>query len=146
MPAPQRLETVKEPYILEQIGEQPKTGWHRKHRETEQDKTEDRHGEEKTQQAHHAHTEVPHSLAEHDRPQREEYDGEDTRHHGRRHGLLLPLRTLVQPYVMHHGVGFLVLFDLDRPQALDAILRLGVVMARVGIHFAHAQGEEREGK
>jgi hypothetical protein len=48
LPAPQRLETVKESDILKQIGEQPKTRGNGKDSDAEQDQTEYRHGKEET--------------------------------------------------------------------------------------------------
>lgn len=47
---------------------------------------------------------------------------------------------------MHHFVGLLVLLDLDGPQALDAVLGFGVVVAGVGVDFGDAEGEEGEGE
>lgn len=37
-----------------------------------------------------------------------------------------------------------MLLNLDGPQALCAVLRLGVVVAFVRVDFAYAEGEERE--
>lgn len=49
LPAPQRLETVEESHVLEQVREQPETRRHGENGDAEQDKTEDRHGEEESQ-------------------------------------------------------------------------------------------------
>lgn len=48
LPSPQRLETVKEPNIFKQVREEPQTRRHDKHRDAEQNQTEDRHGEEQS--------------------------------------------------------------------------------------------------
>lgn len=146
LPTPQRLETVKEPNILKQVGEQPKTRRNSENGDAEQNQTEDRHGKKETEQSHHANTQIPHTLTQHDGPQREQDNGEDTSHDCSSHGLLLPLRTLVQPDVVHHGISLLVLFNLDGPQALGSVLWLGVVVSLVRVDLAHAQSQQREGQ
>lgn len=45
---------------------------------------------------------------------------------------------------MHHGVGFLVLLDLDGPESLDSVLGLGVVVPSVRVDFCDAECEEGE--
>lgn len=144
LPTPHRLETVKEPDILEQVGEQPKTRWHCKDSDAEENQAENRHGKEKTQQAHHAHTQVPDTLAHHGRPQREEHDGKNTSHDSGSHRLLLPLGTFVQPDIVHHGVNLLMLLDLHGPLALDTVLGLGVVVSLVRVDLADTEGEQGE--
>lgn len=144
LPSPQRLETIKEAHILKQVREQPQARRHSKDGNTEQNQAENRHRKEQSKQTHHAHTQIPHSLAQHYRPQGEEHHGENTGHDGCGHGLLLPLRTLPQPHVVHHWVCLLVLLDFDGPLALDAVLGLRVVVAFMGVDFAYAQGEKRE--
>lgn len=141
MPAPHGPETVKESNVLEQVRVQPETRRHSEYGDTEEDQTEDGHGKEETQQSHHADTQVPHALAQNHRPQREQHHGEDTSHDGRRHGLLLPLRTLVEPDVMHHSIGVLVLLDLHGPQTLDAVLGFGVVVSLVRVVLCDAKCE-----
>lgn len=144
LPAPQGLETVKEPDVLEQIREQPETRRHSEDGDAEQDQSEDGHGKEQSKQAHHANTQVPHTLTEHNRPKGEEDHSKDTGHNGGGHRLLFPLWTLVQPDIVHHRVDLLVLLDLDGPQALDSVLGLGVVVSCVRVDLAHSQGQERE--
>lgn len=142
LPAPQGLEAVKEPNVLEQIREQPETRRYSEDGDAEQDQTENGHSEEQSQQTHHADTKVPHTLTKHNRPKGEENHGKDTRHNSSSHCFLLPLRALVQPDIVHHRVDLLVLFDLDGPQALDSVLGLGVVVSCVWVGLAHSQGEE----
>lgn len=144
MPTPQGLETVKETNVLEQIREQPETRRRSEDGDAEQDQTENGHGEEQPQQTHHADTEVPHTLTEHNRPKREEDHGKNTRHNGRSHCLLLPLRALVQPDIVHHRVDLLVLLDLDGPQTLDTVLGFGVVVSCMRVDLAYPQSEERK--
>ena len=52
---------------------------------------------------------------------------------------MLPLRTFVEPDVVRHRVGVLVLLDLDGPEALDPL-----ALVIVGADLGDAQSEERK--
>lgn len=144
LPTPQRLEAINEPDVLEEVRKQPEARRHDENGHAEQNQPEDGHGEEETQQTHHPDAEVPDALAEHHGPQWEEDNRKDTCHDGGGHGLLFPLWSLVEPDVVHHGVCLLVLLDLDGPEALDAGLWFGVVVASMRVDFGDAQGEKGE--
>lgn len=143
LPSPHGAERVEEAHVLEEIRVQPQPGGRGENRHDEEDQADDGHGEEQANETQHAHAEVPDALPEHEGPQREQDNGDDEHEGAGGVELLLPLRALVQPDVVVVVVGFLVLFDLDGPQALDA-LGLGVVVAlvRVFVDLVDAEGKQ----
>lgn len=138
LPSPKRLEAIDNTHILKQIGKQPQTRRKHENRNAEQDQPKDSHSEEQSQQNHQPNTQIPHTLPHNHRPQREQHDGENTSHNTRSHRLGFPLWPFVQPHVVHHRVGFLVLFDLDVPESLHTVLGLRVVVPGVRVVFCDA--------
>lgn len=143
MPSPEWTEAVEEPDILEEVGIQPQARWNQEEGEDEKYETEDGHGEKQADQPHRSHGEIPHTLPQDERPQREENGGKDCKENNTGPDLGLPLWPFVQPHVMHHRVKVLLLFDLDLPQPFDSFLLFwfGVVVSFMGVFLGHSEGE-----
>jgi hypothetical protein len=147
LPCPYGSERVEETDVFEQVRVQPESRWRGKDCDDEENEPNNGHAEEQSNEAEHAHTKVPHTLSQEERPEGEENHHNDCQKRASSVHLLFPLRSLVQPDVVVVVVCVLVLLDLDCPQALDA-LRLGVVVAlvRIFVDLGDSECEERKRK
>lgn len=149
MPRPQGTERIEEAHVLEQIRVEPEARRDSEHGDDEEYESHNSHSEEQSDQPQHAHTQVPDSLPQHKRPQWEEHNSNDNDQRTHSIQLLLPLRALVQPDIVVVVISFLVLLNLDVPEALDVLL-LAVVVAlvsrRVALDLGDAERKERERK
>lgn len=146
MPRPDGPETVHERDILPQIRVQPQARRNGKVRDAEEDHPEDGHEEEQAQQAKEAPAKVVHAKPQLQGPQWVQHDKEDHKQRERRVDLAHHLRALPQPGIVQLLLGVLLRLDLDRPEALDALRLLPVVVGRVGVDLADSEREHRHGE
>jgi hypothetical protein len=146
MPRPSRAEAVEEANILEEIRIDPETRRDGEDGKTEDDQTDDSHKEEESEKTQAAHRQIPDTQAHRVRPQREHDNSHHSSQRERGEGLLAPLRALVHPHVVAHVLSILLLLDSDRPESLNPLRLLAVVVASMRVNLTDAQGEERERK
>lgn len=149
VPGPDRLETVHHRNILPQIREQPEAGFQNEVGDTEENNTEDSHGEEQTQEDQESPTEVIHTLAQLDRPERVADESEDDEESKGGIDLAHDLAAFPEPNVVHIIACFLLRFNAYSPETLDAFAALlgrGVVMALVLVDLDDAESKHGHGK
>jgi len=141
LPGPNWSEGVKEANIFKQVGVEPQSRWDRKHGDDEQDQADNCHCEEQANEAQTGHAEVPHSLPDHEGPEREQDDSNDAKECTHGIQFLLPLCALVQPDIVIVVASLLMLLNADSPETLDTLgFRVVVAFVAVrGIYFGDSE-------
>lgn len=115
MPSPNGSKTIKEAHILEEIGVEPQSRRNGEHCDCKQNKPENRHHEEQSDQAKHAHTQIPDPESHLHRPKREHDDCKNDSKEPSCIEFCLDLRAFIEPDEVEIFTTLLLLLDLDCP-------------------------------